>query len=157
GRIDASYEPTDLASFTTELASVFRSAVEKAGLRLNVDCQKLSEQVFVDRDMWEKIVLNLLSNAFKFTLEGEIRVTIERQADFAVLRVSDTGIGISEAELPHMFERFHRIKHTKARTYEGTGIGLALVNELVRLHGGSVSVTSSEGRGTTFTVSLPLG
>ena len=157
GRIDACYEPVDLPMFTTELASVFRSAVEKAGLRLLVDCAQLSEPVYVDRDMWEKIILNLLSNAFKFTLEGEIRLTIRRQGDTAELRVSDTGVGISEAELPHMFERFHRIKHPRARTHEGTGIGLALVHELVRLHGGSVSVASVEGRGTTFTVTLPLG
>jgi signal transduction histidine kinase len=157
GRIDACYEPTDLALFTTELASVFRSAVEKAGLRFLVACPKLSEPVYVDRDMWEKIVLNLLSNAFKFTLDGEIRVTLQREGDTAELRVSDTGVGIAEAELPHMFERFHRIRRTRARTYEGTGIGLALVHELVRLHGGSVSVASAEGRGTTFAVTLPLG
>jgi signal transduction histidine kinase len=157
GRIDACYEPTDLALFTTELASVFRSAVERAGLRFLVACPKLTEPVYVDRDMWEKIVLNLLSNAFKFTLEGEIRVTFQRAGDMAELRVSDTGVGIAEVELPHMFERFHRIRRTRARTHEGTGIGLALVHELVGLHGGSVSVASVEGRGTTFTVTLPLG
>src|SRR5262249_19581714 len=157
GRIDACYEPTDLALFTTELAGVFRSAIEKAGLRFLVACPKVSEPVYVDRDMWEKIVLNLLSNAFKFTLEGEIRVTLQREGDTAELRISDTGIGIAEVELPHMFERFHRIRRTRARTHEGTGIGLALVHELVRLHGGSVSVASVEGRGTTFTVTIPMG
>src|SRR6185503_14647667 len=75
GRVDASYEPVELGTFTAELASVFRSTMEKAGLRLVVDCPPLAEPVHVDRDMWEKIVLNLLSNAFKFTFEGEISVT----------------------------------------------------------------------------------
>jgi PAS domain S-box-containing protein len=157
GRIDASFEPTDLALFTIELASVFRSAIEKAGLRLTVDCPTLPAPVYVDRDMWEKIVLNLLSNALKFTLEGEISVALRSHGDTVELRVSDTGVGIGAAELPRMFQRFHRVRHTRARTHEGTGIGLALVHELARLHGGSVSVASVEGHGTTFTLSVPSG
>jgi signal transduction histidine kinase/DNA-binding response OmpR family regulator len=157
GRIEASYEPTDLAALTTELASVFRSAIEKAGLELIVDCDGLSEPMYVDRDMWEKIVLNLLSNAFKFTFEGRITVELRAGGDHVVLRVADTGVGIPEADLPRMFERFHRVKHARARTHEGTGIGLALVQELARLHGGTVAVESHEGRGTTFTVSVRRG
>jgi PAS domain S-box-containing protein len=157
GRIDASYELTDLASFTTELASVFRSAIEKAGLRLIVDCPPLPVEAYVDRDMWEKIVLNLLSNAFKFTLEGHIRIVLRPRGHDIELRISDTGVGISAQELPRMFQRFYRIRHTQARTHEGTGIGLALVHELARLHGGSASVASIEGRGSTFTVSIPSG
>jgi signal transduction histidine kinase/DNA-binding response OmpR family regulator len=157
GRIDAAYEPTDLAAFTIDLASVFRSALEKAGLALVVECPALPEPIYVDRDMWEKIVLNLLSNAFKFTFDGQIRVALEWHGDRVELRVSDTGVGIAEAELPRMFERFHRVKHARARTHEGTGIGLALVQELVRLHGGAVSVTSEEGRGTTFVVTIRTG
>jgi PAS domain S-box-containing protein len=157
GRIDGNYEPTDLAAFTADLASVFRSAIEKAGLELIVDCDTVSEPVYVDRDMWEKIVLNLLSNALKFTFEGRIRVLLRSVGDRVELRVIDTGVGIPESDLPRMFERFHRIKHTRARTHEGTGIGLALVQELARLHGGAVTVASEEGRGTTFTVSIPTG
>jgi PAS domain S-box-containing protein len=157
GRIDASYEPTDLAAFTTELASAFRSAIEKAGLELVVTCDPLPEPVHVDRDMWEKIVLNLLSNAFKFTFEGRITVALDWHGDHVELRVSDTGVGIPESDLPRMFQRFHRVRHARARTHEGTGIGLALVQELARLHAGSVSVTSQEGRGTAFTVSIRTG
>jgi signal transduction histidine kinase/DNA-binding response OmpR family regulator len=157
GRIDAAYEPTDLAAFTTDLASVFRSAMEKAGIDLIVECPALPEPVYVDRDMWEKIVLNLLSNAFKFTFDGSIRVALEWHGDRVELRVSDTGVGIAESELPRMFERFHRVKHARARTHEGTGIGLALVQELARLHGGTVSVRSEEGRGTTFVVTIRSG
>ncbi len=157
GRIDASYEPTDLAAATAELASVFRSAMDKAGLRFTVDCAPLPEPVYVDRDMWEKIVLNLLSNAFKFTLEGEIAVTLLWRADHVELSVRDTGCGIDEADLPLVFQRFHRVKHTQARTHEGTGIGLALVQELSRLHGGSATVASRRGEGSTFTVRIRTG
>ena len=89
--------------------------------------------------MWEKIVLNLLSNAFKFTFEGEIEVSLREADGFAELSVRDTGVGIPEAELPKLFERFHRIEGQKSRTHEGSGIGLALVQELVKLHGGIVT------------------
>ncbi|MBG6071043.1 MULTISPECIES: ATP-binding protein [unclassified Polaromonas] len=157
GRIRAAYEPTALAEFTAELASNFRSACEKAGLKLRVDCPPLGEPVFVDRHMWEKIVLNVLSNAFKFTFEGAIAVSL-RQVDRAVeLRVSDTGTGVSAEEVPRLFERFHRVETARGRTHEGSGIGLALVQELVKLHGGSIRADSELGRGTMFTLSIPLG
>src|ERR1700722_9778328 len=157
GRVQATYEPTDLAVYTAELASVFRSAIEKAGLTLTIDCPPLPERVHVDRDMWEKIVLNLLSNALKLPFQGGISVTLGWRRDFVELQVSDTGIGIPESALPHVFERFHRVKDAKSRTHEGTGIGLALVQELTALHGGSVSVSSVENRGTTFTVTAKTG
>lgn len=163
GRMQASYEPTDLARTTAELASMFRSAVEQAGLRLRVDCPPLDGPVHVDRDLYEKIVLNLLSNAFKFTLHGEIAVALRDvhdagDTDGAVeLSVSDTGSGIAPQHLPHLFQRFHRIPGKPARTHEGTGIGLAMVQELVRLHGGTVAVSSREGEGSRFTVRLPRG
>ena len=156
-RVSAYYEPTDLAVFTAELASFFRSAIESAGLVLSVDCSPLGEPAYVDRRMWEKIVLNLLSNAFKFTLEGEIVVALRSEAGFAELSVRDTGVGIPEHEFPHIFERFHRVEGVEGRTHEGSGIGLALVQELVRIHGGTVGVKSVYRGGTEFTVSIPLG
>jgi PAS domain S-box-containing protein len=157
GRARAVYEPTDLAGYTGELASVFRSACERARLRLAVDCPKLSEPVLVDREMWEKIVLNLLSNAFKFTFEGEISVSLRQSGRSAELRIKDSGTGIAPQEMPRLFERFHRVENARGRTHEGSGIGLALVQELARLHGGSVTAESVLGEGTTFTVSVPLG
>ena len=128
GRMEASYEPTDLGAFTTDLASVFRSAIERADLSLTVDCPPLSEPVYVDRGMWEKIVLNLLSNAFKFTFKGEVAVTLRQLGDRAELSVSDTGTGVPESELPRLFERFYRIRGARSRSHEGAGIGLALVH-----------------------------
>jgi PAS domain S-box-containing protein len=157
GRVQASFEPTDLAAFTRDLASTFRSAIERAGLQLQVQCEDLGELVYVDREMWEKIVLNLLSNAFKFTLEGEITVRLCRQEAHAMLEVADTGIGVSAQELARLFERFYRVEGTHARTHEGSGIGLALVQELVKIHGATIDVTSTLGRGTTFSVRLPFG
>jgi PAS domain S-box-containing protein len=157
GRVQATYVATDLARLTADLASVFESAMEKGGLRYEVDLQDPGEPVWVDRDMWEKIVFNLLSNAFKFTLEGSVTVTLRRHQGMARLSVIDSGSGIPQAELPRVFERFHRIEGTPGRTYEGTGIGLALIQELVRLHGGSIAVHSVEGQGTRFDVDLPFG
>jgi len=118
---------------------------------LVVDCPPLPQPVFVDRDMWEKIVLNLLSNAFKFTFEGEIAVSLAAASpDGVELQVRDTGEGIPQDEMPRLFERFHRVQNARGRTHEGSGIGLALVQELVRLHGGTIRVTSAVGRGTTI-------
>jgi PAS domain S-box-containing protein len=157
GRAQANYEPTDLATYTAELASLFRSTVEQAGLQLTVDCPPLPEPIYVDRDMWEKIVLNLLSNAFKFTFEGEIAVALRPLGDQVELVVRDTGTGIPAAELPKLFERFHRVEGARGRTFEGTGIGLSLVQELVDLQGGAIAVDSTLGQGSTFRVRLPVG
>ena len=157
GRVQASYVAVDLARLTLDLAGVFESAMAKGGLSYSVDLQDLGRQVYIDRDMWEKIVFNLLSNAFKFTLQGGVTVSLREHAGMARLSVQDTGTGIPEHELPRMFERFHRIEGAPGRTYEGTGIGLALIQELVRLHGGAISVSSTFGEGTRFDVDLPFG
>jgi signal transduction histidine kinase len=217
-RIAVVYEPTDLAAFTAELASVFRSAIERAKLRFVVDCPPLPEPAYVDREMWEKIVLNLISNAFKFTFTGEIRVSLfesdefsvlnseleedalthnlelktqnskleedtlthnselktqnskleedtlthnselkTQNSKFVILEVHDTGIGIPSTEIPRLFERFYQVKGAQGRTFEGSGIGLSLVQELVKLHGGTVQVSSVEGEGSCFRVFIPTG
>jgi signal transduction histidine kinase len=159
GRVQANYEPTDLAALTADLASSFRSATDKAGLRFMVDCSPLSQPVYVDRDMWEKVVLNLISNAFKFTFEGEIAVQLQpsNNGSMAKFTVRDTGTGIPLEEMPRLFERFHRVEGARGRTHEGTGIGLALVQELVKLHGGTIFVQSELGQGSAFTVHIPFG
>jgi PAS domain S-box-containing protein len=157
GRAHATFEATDLSLLTANIASVFRSAVERAGLKLIVECPPLPEPVYVDREMWEKIELNLLSNALKSTFEGDIRVAITATGGKALVSVSDTGTGISENDLAHLFERFQRIEGARRRSHEGSGIGLALVRELVEMHGGGIQVESALGHGTTFTIALPLG
>jgi PAS domain S-box-containing protein len=157
GRIQASYESTDLPQFTAELASIWRSAIERAGLQLVIDCQPYSQPAYVDREMWEKIVLNLLSNAFKFTFVGLIEVSLRQDGRAATLVVRDTGAGIPQEELPQLFERFHRVKGAKSRSYEGSGIGLSLIQELAKLHGGTIAVESEAGVGSRFVVSIPMG
>jgi signal transduction histidine kinase len=157
GRFRAYFAPLDLSQCTRELAGMFQSAFENAGIRFVVDCPPLSGPVWVDRNLWEKIVPNLISNAFKFTLSGEVAVTLRDEPGEVVLDVADTGCGIPEKELPHVFERFHRVAGAIGRTHEGTGIGLALVRELVELHGGRVSVESRVGHGSTFRVAIPKG
>ncbi|MEY2932791.1 MAG: hypothetical protein RL033_3540, partial [Pseudomonadota bacterium] len=157
GRLHATFEPTDLAALTAGLAASFRSLVESSGLELVVDCPPLPELAYVDRSQWEQIVLNLLSNAFKFTFEGRISVRLSLFGGRTLLTVSDTGTGIPEHELPRLFERFHRVEGARRRSFEGSGIGLALVQELVHQHGGSVRVESTLGRGSSFEVSVPCG
>jgi signal transduction histidine kinase len=160
GRSQARYQATDLAALTRDLASTFRSAMERAGLAFEVDCAPLRAHAYVDREMWEKIVLNLLSNAFKFTMRGQVTVRLRETGHDpaqALLEVADTGAGIPADELPKVFERFHRVAGAEGRTHEGSGIGLALVQELVRLHGGRIEASSVHGEGALFRVLLPLG
>lgn len=157
GRAEATFVPTDLAAATSELAGMFASAVENAGLELRVRCDPLPEGAWVDREMWGRVVLNLLSNALKFTREGHIEVELGVAGDCFELRVADTGIGIAEDQIPKLFERFHRVQDPRARTAEGTGIGLALVRDLLQLHGGEIEVDSRLDRGTEFRVRVPRG
>jgi len=156
GRVQAQHAPTDIGSLTAELASVFRSAIERTGIAFDVECEAVPD-VYVDRDMWEKIVFNLLSNALKHTHAGAIRMRMRGIGNLCELTVADTGIGIPADALPQVFDRFFRVPNARARTHEGSGIGLALVQEFVKLHGGSVGVESVVDAGTTFTVTLPRG
>jgi PAS domain S-box-containing protein len=156
GRMQARFEPADLSKLTAELASIFRSAFDRAGLAFTVDCPPLNQPVYLDREMWEKVVFNLLSNALKFTFEGTVTVRVRAEDMAATVTVTDTGIGIPASEMPQLFDRFHRIESARARSTEGSGIGLALVKELVGIHGGTISAESQEA-GTTFTVRLPFG
>jgi signal transduction histidine kinase/DNA-binding response OmpR family regulator len=153
----AELEATDLAALTREIAASFAPAVQAAGVELTLGVQDIGRPAFVDREMWQRIVLNLLSNALKHTLQGEIRLSLAADGELAELKVSDTGVGIPGAEIPNLFQRFHSIRIPGSRSYEGTGIGLVLVKELAALHGGEVDASSELGKGSTFTVRIPLG
>lgn len=157
GRTDVHYQATDLAALTADLAAMFRSVFECVHLALVVDCPPLPESAYVDPEVWAKIIHNLLSNALKFTLEGEVRLLLRARDDCFELEVSDTGCGIAKEDLPRIFQRFAMVRASRARTVEGTGIGLSLVQELTALHGGTVEVSSELGVGTTFRVSVPRG
>ena len=154
GRVEGKFSKVNICAFTQDLASTFRSAIEKAGMQLRFDCDQIKSDVYVDVEMWEKIVLNLISNAFKYSKQGSISILIKEVDDNLQLSVVDTGIGIPKDELEKIFDRFHRIESTQGRSQEGTGIGLAMVKELVRMHGGTIKVSSELGKGSTFTVYL---
>ena len=155
GSASAAYRPVDLGRLARDTAAVFQSAVERSGLELTVDAPEEGVTIEADADMLEKVLLNLLSNAYKFTFEGRIELRV-RVGDTAVLEVVDSGVGIPEDELPRLFDRFHRVSGAEGRSHEGSGIGLALVHELVRLHGGEVTVSSELGEGSRFRIELPL-
>ncbi|MGA8210715.1 MAG: SpoIIE family protein phosphatase [Nocardioidaceae bacterium] len=157
GRVEARFEPVDLAQYTRELASMFETASARLGLTLAVECPPLPRPVHVDRDLWGKVVLNLMSNALKFTFSGGVTVRVVDEGATAAVTVVDTGTGVPPAEVPHLFERFHRVGGARSRTHEGSGIGLALVAELAELHGGTAEVASTLGEGSAFTVRLRYG
>jgi signal transduction histidine kinase/DNA-binding NarL/FixJ family response regulator len=156
-QLHAMLEPTDLATVTADVASMFRAAIERAGMRLVVDIPPLSRPIEADTEMWVRILANLLANAVKFTLAGSISVRLREIEDDVVLTVADTGIGISPDELTRIFDRFHMVPGVVGRSREGAGIGLSLVADLVAAHRGSVTVQSTVGAGSAFTVRLPMG
>lgn len=157
GALEPSFEPTDLSSLTAAVAGAFQSAGYLTGVNLRVDAEPLPELVYVDPEMYERILTNLLSNAYKFTKAGEVAVSLRWKGDHAVLCVRDTGPGIPREELPRVFERFYRAPVLEGRNMEGSGIGLSIVHEMVKLHGGDIGVESVVGQGTTFTISLRAG
>ncbi|KAH7100384.1 hypothetical protein BKA62DRAFT_640120 [Auriculariales sp. MPI-PUGE-AT-0066] len=156
GRFLAMFRPVNLPALTTDLASLFRSAIERGGIEYIVSCDP-GPEVVLDVDAWEKVVTNIISNAFKYTLRGRIIVKIEYTTTHAVFSCSDTGVGIPEADLGQIFQRFHRVESCMGRSIEGTGVGLALTFETVKSLGGHIDVQSQFGIGSIFTVSLPLG
>ena len=157
GRTRVAFSPTDLPALTAGLASLFRSAMEKAGIGFRIECPPMDEPAYVDAEMWEKIVLNLLSNAYKFTRAGAVSLSLARRGDALELEVKDTGIGIPKDDLPLVFDRFHRVRDTPGHVQEGSGIGLAMVQDYVKIHGGTVSVESEPGQGSCFRVRIPAG
>ena len=157
GRLEGQFARVDIGAVTLDLASTFRSAIEKAGMQLKVTTAPVTDPVYVDPELWERIILNLVSNAFKYSHDGSITVDVCQVDHRVEVRVSDTGVGIAEDQQDKIFDRFHRVENSGGRSLEGTGIGLAMVRELVRLHQGVIAVTSKPGAGSTFTVTIPTG
>ncbi len=152
----ATLEPTDIAELTRDLLQPFGAAAGRAGVTLDTRLDLGLGVVQLDPELWEKIVLNLVANAVKFTPEGSVDVRLGRMAGSIVLSVADTGVGIPEDEVDLVFDRFHRVHTSGARNIEGAGIGLSIVAEAVRAMDGTVAVTSHLGSGSTFEVTLPL-
>ncbi len=159
GKIRLKKEPVQIVPFLKVLSDMFRSSAEFKGVKLNFDTKiQSSETVSIDSRQFEKIYYNLVSNAIRHTQDGDtIEISLERAGDIIKIHFADTGEGIHDSVLPHIFDRFYQSKFNEYRTKEGLGIGLALVKDLVELHGGEIKATSQLGEGTTFTVSLPAG
>jgi len=157
GRMQASFRPCNLVEFVNQIVETFRPYCEKKNLTISTNLIPCVP-VYLDIEKFDKVLYNLLSNAMKFTPSGgNICVTIEPAGDHVRMQVKDTGIGIRKEQIPHLFERFRQAEGSVNRSYEGSGLGLALVKELVELHDGQISVESIYSEGTTFTVWLQTG
>src|SRR5690606_9232141 len=149
--------------FVKRIFASFASYSEQKNIKLLFNNKKLNEEsaekinLYFDKDKMEKIISNLISNAVKYTPDGnEIEVKTSTQNDFAFINVINTGVTISQADINHLFDRYYKVHSAESGLFEGTGLGLALVKELVELHKGKISVTS-EYDVTEFIVSFPLG
>ncbi|MGG6263584.1 response regulator [Leptolyngbya sp. AN03gr2] len=157
GRMQPKFQSCNLAEFVNQIVETFRPYCEKKGLTLITQLEACPD-VYLDLEKFDKVLYNLLSNAMKFTPAGQtISIALEAIDDRCCLKVRDTGIGIRADQLPHLFERFRQAEGSENRSFEGTGLGLALVKELVELHSGEINVESTYGHGTTFTIDLKLG
>ncbi|GAB3708549.1 two-component regulator propeller domain-containing protein [Spirosoma flavus] len=159
GQLRIKTEPGDLAVFLRTLAASFSSLASSRQIRFSFTQEQDEYWADFDRDKLEKIVTNLLSNALKFTPAGNdvtMRVRYVSTARQLLLTVQDTGVGIAPEHVTHIFERFYQVDDKGNPAYEGTGIGLALVHELIKVLNGRIDVASTQGVGTTFTVTLPL-
>ncbi|NJK36421.1 MAG: response regulator [Oscillatoriales cyanobacterium RM2_1_1] len=157
GRMQPRFRPCDLVTFCQQTVESFQAYCDKKGINLEAQLQECPA-LYLDLERFDKVLYNLLSNAMKFTSEGgTIQVLLEETEDYCLLQVKDSGIGIRADQIPHLFERFRQAEGSTNRSYEGTGLGLALVKELVDLHQGKIQVDSVYGEGTAFTIQLPLG
>lgn len=156
-RMQPSFRPADLVEFVSQTVESFRAYCDRKGVRLITQLQACPE-VYLDLEKFDKVLYNLLSNAMKFTpIGGSITVLLKPAGDHCLLQVIDTGIGIRPDQIPHLFERFRQAEGSANRSHEGSGLGLALIKELVGLHGGQISVDSTYGEGSTFTVWIQTG
>ena len=156
GKMRVEIREADLAQFFRQLLSSFESLAQSKHVVFQYEQSHLAKIAYFDADKTGKILTNLLSNAFKFTPEqGRIEVRVDYNDRDCVIKVSDSGIGIAAERIPKIFDRFYQAEHDTDRNFEGTGIGLALVKELVEALQGKIEVTSQIGKGTVFTVTIP--
>jgi signal transduction histidine kinase/CHASE3 domain sensor protein len=156
GRIRIDMEPVDLREVALQVCQTFEVIADRKGLSFRVEVPEEPVIVTGDHDRLVQVASNLVSNAVKYTMEGGIRVRLARDGETVRLAVTDTGIGMTEAEQAQLFSRFFRADNTYTREVGGTGLGLSIVKALVDQHGGTVAVRSAPGKGSTFTVTLTV-
>ena len=150
--------PQNIVPLVKALALSFTSYAQRKTITLKFTSSEAEIVVYIDKDKIEKIITNILSNAFKFTPEGgTIEVAVRTDERNSNIIISDTGVGIPREKISKIFNRFYQVDGSHTREQEGTGIGLSLTKELVELHKGNIEIESEEGKGTTFTVCIPLG
>lgn len=157
GKLELNMQPFNVAEAVEEVRALLAPLAERKNIRLRVRIDPDLQEVVADRLRFKQILYNLMSNAIKFTPdEGRVNVVLERLPDgWVQIVVQDTGIGIPKEHFETIFERFRQLDSSFSREWEGTGLGLALTREFVRLHGGRIEVQSEVGKGSTFTVFLP--
>jgi len=156
GEQDASREELAIGDFVQKIVDDAKPSAEIKGIKVETTI-KANDKVKVSRPYVKSAIWNLIDNAIKFTdKDGSVSITVDRQDDHALIRVSDTGIGIASAELPKLFTKFHRGTSTEVYDYEGTGIGLYTSKIIVENHGGTITVESQQGKGSSFTIGLPI-
>ncbi len=150
--------PVNIVSVVKEIILSFHSLAERKNISFNYNCNDDEIIAYLDKDKIDKIITNVLSNAFKFTPEGgKVEVEINKSAKFAKIIITDTGVGIPQNHIDKIFNRFYQVDGSHNREQKGTGIGLALTKELVELHKGKIEVESEEGKGSKFRMIFPLG
>ncbi|MBK9099542.1 MAG: response regulator [bacterium] len=158
GNMKLQTSPQNIVSLLEALLLSFTSYAERKRITLKFNSVEDEIIVYLDKDKIEKIVTNILSNAFKFTADGgSVETNVSRNENYIDISISDTGIGIPKEKMSKIFDRFYQLDGSHTREQEGTGIGLALTKELVELHKGKIDVQSEEGKGATFIVKIPLG
>ncbi|UCC17929.1 MAG: HAMP domain-containing protein, partial [Dehalococcoidales bacterium] len=157
GQLNLNHQPTDIVGLVKKVVSSYEPNAGEKNIRIDISTSVPSFDVEIDPVRIEQVISNLLRNAIRHTpAGGSVTVTIDRVNNSLELSVSDTGEGIEAEDLPHVFERFYRSDTSRSRKEGGTGLGLAIVKQMVEAHGGSVSVESTPGKGSTFMISLPL-
>ena len=158
GRLVQQKERIALSEIIDEVVELMDQEVEKKGLKFEVTIDAQLFPVHADRQSMETVITNLLSNAVKYNREGgRVSISARNRGEFVEVKVADTGVGISEENLPRIFDKFYRIRSEYTRKVIGSGMGLPLVKAIVEAHFGTISVESESGEGTTFTVLLPKG
>lgn len=157
GQLKLHLSPVNISELVEQLQINLEPVAEDLGITLWSQVEKDMPPLNADADRLREVLVNLLTNALQHTpAGGKIQLTVERGDSNAILQVSDTGLGIDAVDLPHVFERFYRADKSRSRATGGTGLGLAIVKSLVELHGGTVEVQSTSGKGSKFTITVPL-
>lgn len=156
GKIEIDYSKVDLKKLIESIFSIYEKEIKSKGLNSIVKIDKNVPDIEADPFKLEQLFINLIENAIKYTEKGEIKVKAKKEDKSIVIEVSDTGIGIPKKHQPRVFERFYVVDKSRSKEFGGTGLGLSIVKHIVQLHNGEINIESAPGKGTKFTIVLPV-